>query len=175
MVTNTGSEPDIISSELVYDLGIELDSLIQVSAQVFAATQTAKVIIAGGILMKVSDPAGSDIKSSINPLARLFYVATNVKGTFLSLATLQVLGVMDQSFPKHGAASIVRLSGDPGISSLAHARPPSLRLARKVPPSSGLACRPSPTHTRRTRPVSVLRGPAQTLAATNNASGTPPP
>ena len=36
-------------------------------------------------------------------------MATNVQGTFLSLAMLKVMGVMDQSFLRHGAADIPRL------------------------------------------------------------------
>ena len=47
---------------------------------------------AGGILPTVSDPAGPDVKTGIFASVRLFYVATNVQGTFISLAALQAMG-----------------------------------------------------------------------------------
>ena len=78
-------------------MGIDLRSLFKVSTQIFGSTQTAKVKIAGGILLKVSDPLGN-VKPGINPLIWLFYVATNVKHTLLSLAMLCALRVMNHSF-----------------------------------------------------------------------------
>ena len=41
---------------------------------------------------------------------RLFYVATNVTSTYLSLATLKALGVVEPSFPKFAALNVVASS-----------------------------------------------------------------
>ena len=49
-------------------MGIELDSLFSVLTRIFDATRPPKVDIAGGFLLKVSDPAESDVKTGITPL-----------------------------------------------------------------------------------------------------------
>ena len=57
-VADTGSQLDIIGSELVLSMGIKLGSLFPVLTRIFGATRPAKVDIARVILLTVSDPLG---------------------------------------------------------------------------------------------------------------------
>ena len=49
----------------------------------------------GGILLRVNPPAGQGPST-----VRLFYVAETVSRTYLSLATLKALGIVEMDFPR---------------------------------------------------------------------------
>ena len=101
-VPDTGAQMDVCGINLMHRMGVDITSLFPVAARVFGASRDAQIDIIGGILLLVSDPddhTGNASRSTV----RLFYVATNVTSTYLSLATLKSLGVVEPSFPKFAA------------------------------------------------------------------------
>ena len=101
-VPDTGAQMDVCGINLLHRMGIDRTSLFPVQARIFGASRDAQIDIIGGILLLVSDPDEHTGKVSRSTV-RLFYVATNVTSTYLSLATLKALGVVEPSFPKFAA------------------------------------------------------------------------
>ena len=101
-VPDSGAQMDVCGTNLMHRMGVDLTSLFPVRARIFGASRDAQINIIGGILLLVSDPddhTGNVSRSTV----RLFYVASNVTSTYLSLATLKALGVVEPSFPKFAA------------------------------------------------------------------------
>ena len=97
-VADTGAQMDICSVATAKSLGVDINSLLPVRARVFGASRGAEIQILGGMFLEVG-PAGPKDTSSTRTV-RLFYVATNVSRTYLSLATLKALRVVDSDFPR---------------------------------------------------------------------------
>ena len=108
-VPDTGAQMDVCGTNLMHKMGVDLTSLFPVKARIFGASRDAQINIVGGIILLVSDPNDHTGDSS-RSTTRLFYVATNVTSTYLSLATLKALGVVEPSFPKFAALNVVASS-----------------------------------------------------------------
>ena len=88
---------DVLPIKIVQNMGLDPCSLIPVKAQVVCASQGSKLNIVGGLFLQVRNP-GPHSQTSPSAL-RLFYVASNVSRTYLSLSTLQALHVISADFP----------------------------------------------------------------------------
>ena len=87
-VADTGAQMDICSVSTVRSMGLDTTSLLPVKARVFGASKDAELNILGGILLEVRPP--SLLQDQVLSTVRLFYVASNVTKTYLSLGTLHV-------------------------------------------------------------------------------------
>ena len=96
-VTDTGAQMDVVSVASIESMGLDTSSLVPVRARVFGPSRGAEIKMKGGILLKVENPDGTGPST-----VRLFYVAENVSRTYLSLATLKALGIVEPDFPRFG-------------------------------------------------------------------------
>lgn len=96
-VADSGAQMDICSAATAKSLGYDLNSLLQVRARVFGASRGGEIQILGGLFLEVRPPG--PLNPSLPRTVRLFYVADNVSRTYLSLATLKALRVVDSDFP----------------------------------------------------------------------------
>ena len=99
VVADTGAQMDICSMSTAKSLGVDTNSLLPVRARVYGASKNAEIQILGGIFLEVRPP-GPHQNINLPRTVRLFYVADNVSRTYLSLATLIALGVVDSYFPR---------------------------------------------------------------------------
>ena len=97
-VADTGAQMDICSVSTVRTMGWDTASLVPVKVRVFGASRDAELNILGGILLDVRPPATSH--TQVLSTVRLFYVASNVSKTYLSLGTLKALHVVEEQFPR---------------------------------------------------------------------------
>ena len=95
-VADTGAMMDISSLAMARSLGVDINTLLPVQARVFGATREAEIVILGAMFVEISHPT----QPSLNTV-RMFYVASNVSRTYLSLATLKALGVVEEDFPAY--------------------------------------------------------------------------
>ena len=94
-VADTGAQMDICSVSTAKSMGLDTSSLLQVQARVCGATRESEILIVGAIFLEVQHPTQPS-----NSTVRMFYVASNVARTYLSLGTLKALGVVEESFPR---------------------------------------------------------------------------
>ena len=94
-VADTGAQMDISSLDMARSLGVDISSLLPVRARVFGASREAELKILGAMFVEVGHPTKPSLTS-----IRMFYVASNVSRTYLSLGTLKALGVVEESFPR---------------------------------------------------------------------------
>ena len=94
-VTDSGAQMDVASVATIQAMGLDTSSLMPVRARVFGPSRGAEIKMKGGILLKVASPNGEGPST-----VRLFYVAENVNRTYLSLATLKALGIVEPDFPR---------------------------------------------------------------------------
>ena len=93
-VADTGAQMDIVSVATIQSMGLDISSLVPVRARVFGPSRGAEIKMKGGILLRVNPPAGQGPSTVC-----LFYVAKTVSHTYLSLATLKALGIVEMDFP----------------------------------------------------------------------------
>ena len=93
-VADTGAQMDICDLATAKSVGVDIASLLPVKARVFGATREAELKIVGAMFVKISHPSLPS-RTTI----RMFYVASNVSRTYLSLGTMKALGVVEQNFP----------------------------------------------------------------------------
>ena len=94
-VADSGAQMDILARYDLEKMGVSSTSLFPVRARANGASQGSTIDILGGIILKIKG-AHSQSRSTL----QLFYVASNVTRTYLSLSTLKALGVVEQDFPK---------------------------------------------------------------------------
>ena len=97
-VADTGAQMDICSVSTVRSMGLDTTSLLPVKARVFGASKDAELNILGGIMLEVRPPYL--LQDQVLSTVRLFYVASNVTKTYLSLGTLKALHVVEEEFPR---------------------------------------------------------------------------
>ena len=97
-VADTGAQMDLISAVTARALGLDTATLLEVRARVFGASRGAEIQLLGGVLLEVRPPGSTQREGPTT--VRLFYVASNVSRTYLSLSTLKTLGVVNVDFPK---------------------------------------------------------------------------
>ena len=94
-VADTGAQMDISSMDMARSLGVDVTTLLPVRARVFGASREAELNILGAMFVEISHPTKPPLTS-----IRMFYVASNVSRTYLSLGTLKALLVVEGSFPR---------------------------------------------------------------------------
>ena len=102
-IADSGAQMNIISARTLAQMQISEGSLLPVKVRVHGAVQGSKLQILGGIFLHVADPREPDKRASTT---QMFYVASNVTSTYLSLACLKALGIVDEDFPRLGQASL---------------------------------------------------------------------
>ena len=91
-IADTGAQMCICGTNLMTRMGVDVSSLLKVKARVTGATRASKVDIVGGIFLTVTTKHSST--------KCLFYVASNVSQTYLSLSALKNLDVVSPYFPE---------------------------------------------------------------------------
>ena len=85
---------DVVSVATIQSMGLDVSSLVPVQARVFGPSRGAEIKMKGGILLRVGLSVGAGPNT-----VRLFYVAESVSHTYLSLATLKALGIVEPDYP----------------------------------------------------------------------------
>ena len=101
-IADSGAQMNIIPARIIANMQVSLGSLLPVKARVHGAVQGSRLNILGGIFLHVQDPHKPTTKARTT---QLFYVASNVTNTYLSLACLKALGIVEPNFPRLGRAS----------------------------------------------------------------------
>ena len=94
-VADSGAQMDILAKYDLEKMGLTHTSLFPVRAKANGASQGSTIDILGGIILKIKG-AHAQSRSTL----QLFYVASNVTRTYLSLSTLKALGVVEPDFPR---------------------------------------------------------------------------
>ena len=89
---------DVIPVDLIRSMGLDVTTLLPVRSRVFGTSQGSQLNILGGILLQVCAPRRN--KSQDPSTLRLFYVASNIVRTYVSLSTLKSLRVISPEFPR---------------------------------------------------------------------------
>ena len=113
-VADTGAQMDICSVSTARAMGWDITSLLPVKARVFGASKDAELKILGGIFLDVRPP--SPTNTQVLSTVRLFYVASNVTKTYLSLGTLKALHVVEEEFPRVPPLVEIAVSSDVEVS-----------------------------------------------------------
>ena len=101
-IADTGAQMCICGIGLMARMGVDVSSLLRVKARVTGATRASKVDIVGGIFLTVTTKQSST--------KCLFYVASNVSQTYLSLSALKNLDVVSPYFPEPPPKKILVVS-----------------------------------------------------------------
>ena len=100
-IADSGAQMNIMSARTLAQMKISQGSLFPVKARVHGAVQGSRLNILGGIFLHVQDPHQPEAKASA---IQMFYVASNVTSTYLSLSCLKALAIVGEDFPLIGQA-----------------------------------------------------------------------
>ena len=147
-VSDTGAQMDISDLAMARSLGVDTNSLLPVRARVFGASREAELNILGAMFVEISHPTQPSLKT-----IRMFYVASNVSRTYLSLGTLKALEMVEENFPRiptlsEVAASNLTQNTVPACTNTGVVVPgekPCSCPTRTLPPSDELTLPCSPT------------------------------
>ena len=147
-VADSGAQMDISCLAMARSLGVDINSLLPVQARVFGATREAEIDILGAMFVECSHPTEPSLTT-----VRMFYVASNVTRSYLSLGTLKALGVVEENFPcipilSEVAASYVGQNTVPSCTNTGVVVPgekPCSCPTRTLPPAEKLTLPCSPT------------------------------
>ena len=100
-IADSGAQMNIMPVRTLARMKISPGSLFPVKARVHGAVQGSRLNIIGGIFLHVQDPHKPKDKASA---IQMFYVASNVTSTYLSLSCLKALAIVGEDFPLIGPA-----------------------------------------------------------------------